>query len=432
MVCMRNNENKNYSGIDCFRLIAALFIVAIHTSPLASFCETGDFILTRVIARVAVPFFFMTSGFFLISRYTYDNKKLGIFIKKTALLYGAAILLYLPVNLYMGYFKMDNLLPNMIKDLVFDGTLYHLWYLPASIMGAAVSWVLVKKLDFPKALTVASVLYLIGLFGDSYYGISEKISCLSSFYGSMFQISDYTRNGIFFAPIFFLLGGLIAEERCKITFEKSVWGFIISFLLMLGEALILHHFQLQRHDSMYLFLLPCSWFLFRMILFFKGKRLVNLRTVSLLVYLIHPMMILVIRITVKLLHLQNLLIENSLLHYFAVCVSSILFSVAITALWNRCKFKKEKHCPDTGRAYIEINLSNLAHNAAALQKAMPKDCKLMAVVKREAYGHGAFEIASNLEKLGVDAFATATIDEAICLRKYGIRGEILILSLIHI
>lgn len=421
-------KDKSYSGIDCFRLIAALFIVAIHTSPLASFSETGDFILTRVIARVAVPFFFMTSGFFLISRYTYDNKKLGTFAKKTALLYGAAILLYLPVNFYTGYFKMDNLLPNIIKDFVFDGTLYHLWYLPASIMGAAVSWYLVKKLDYPKALAAASVLYLIGLFGDSYYGISEKISCLSNFYDSMFQISDYTRNGIFFAPIFFLMGGLIAEGRRKITFGKSVWGVIISFLLMLGEALVLHHFQLQRHDSMYLFLLPCIWFLFQVILCFKGKRLVDLRTISLLVYLIHPMMILVIRMAAKLLHLQNLLIENSILHYFAVCASSILFSVAGTALWNRCKFKKEKYYPDTGRAYIEINLSNLEHNVAALQKVMPKECKLMAVVKREAYGHGAFEIASNLEKMGVDAFATATIDEAIWLRKYGIRGEILILG----
>ncbi len=421
-------KDKSYSGIDYFRLIAALLIVTIHTSPLTSFSETGDFILTRVIARAAVPFFFMTSGFFLISRYTYDNKRLGSFVKKTALLYGVAILLYLPVNLYTGYFKMDNLLPNMIKDLVFDGTLYHLWYLPASIIGAAASWYLVKKLDYPKALTVASVLYFIGLFGDSYYGFSEKVFCLSSFYDSMFQVSDYTRNGIFFAPIFFLMGGLIAEGRCKITFEKSVWGFTISLLLMLGEALVLHQFQLQRHDSMYLFLLPCSWFLFQVILCFKGKRHVNLRTVSLLIYLIHPMMILVIRMAAKLLHLENLLIENSILHYFAVCASSIVFSAAITAWWNRCKLKKEKYHPDTGRAYIEINLNNLEHNAAALQKAMPKECKLMTVVKREAYGHGAFEIASHLEKMGVDAFATATIDEAIQLRKYGIRGEILILG----
>lgn len=88
--------NKNYTGIDYFRFIAALLIIAIHTSPLGSFSETGDFMLTRIIARVAVPFFFMTSGFFLISRYTCNAEKLGAFIKKTTLIYGVAILLYIP------------------------------------------------------------------------------------------------------------------------------------------------------------------------------------------------------------------------------------------------------------------------------------------------------------------------------------------------
>lgn len=71
--------NKNYTGIDYFRFIAALLIIAIHTSPLGSFSETGDFMLTRIIARVAVPFntpipskskFFGLEGFFYALEYT--------------------------------------------------------------------------------------------------------------------------------------------------------------------------------------------------------------------------------------------------------------------------------------------------------------------------------------------------------------------------
>ena len=73
------HRNKNYTGIDCFRFLAAFLIIAIHTSPLGSFSAVGDFVLTRVIARVAVPFFFMTSGFFMISRYARDEKKLTKF-----------------------------------------------------------------------------------------------------------------------------------------------------------------------------------------------------------------------------------------------------------------------------------------------------------------------------------------------------------------
>ena len=421
-------KNKNYTGIDYFRFIAALLIVAIHTSPLASFSETGDFILTRIIARVAVPFFLMTSGFFLISRYTYNTEKLGAFVKKTALIYGAAILIYIPINIYNGYFKMDNLLPNIIKDIVFDGTLYHLWYLPASIIGAVIAWYLVKKLNYPKALIVASVLYLIGLFGDSYYGITEKISCLNSLYDYIFQVTDHTRNGIFFAPIFFIIGGLIADNRPQITFGKSIWGFAVSFALMFGEAFSLHHFDLQRHDSMYVFLLPCMYFLFNVILHFKGKRLVTLRTTSLIIYIIHPMMIVVIRLFSKLFHLQSMLVENSIVHYFMVCLTSVVFGAVLTAIWNKYKPKKAKHTTDTDRAYLEIDLNNLEYNVKVLKGAMPQKCKLMAVVKAEAYGHGIYEIATHLGKIGVKAFAVATIDEGIKLRQYGVSGEILILG----
>ena len=169
------NKNKYYSGIDWMRLIAAVLVITIHTSPLASYNTTGDFILTRVIARVAVPFFFMTTGYFTLSRYHYDNRKLLGFLKKTGIIYVAAIAVYLPLNIYNGYFNQANLLPNMLKDLVFDGTLYHLWYLPASMLGMLIAWQLVQKLDYSKGLIVAGLLYLIGLFGDSYYGIAVKL-----------------------------------------------------------------------------------------------------------------------------------------------------------------------------------------------------------------------------------------------------------------
>lgn len=82
----------------------------------------------------------------------------------------------------------------------------------------------------------------------------------------------------------------------------------------------------------------------------------------------------------------------------------------------------------TERAWLEINVENLRHNAETLKKAMQPGCELMAVVKTQAYGHGAVLTASYLNKMGVMAFAVATIEEGITLRKSGIRGEILILG----
>ena len=431
---------ESYTGIDVFRLVAAVLIITIHTSPLVGLSETGDFILTRIVARVAVPFFFVTSGFFLISRYHYQTAKLCAFVKKTLLIYGAAIVLYIPVNLYNGYFKMEYLLPNLIKDIVFDGTLYHLWYLPASVIGGVIAWGLVKKLDYRKAFAVAAVLYLVGLFGDSYYGVIKNVPIFSGFYALIFQVSDYTRNGIFFAPVFFIMGGFIAdysdrgENKSEIVCDQSVRKksesrcFGLSMALMLVEGLMLHHFQVQRHDSMYVFLLPCVYFLFLVLLQFRGKRYVWLRDLSLVVYLIHPMMIVVIRMFAKVLHLQGLLVDNSVVHFLAVTVASVAFGAAAVALWGRFGRRRKKRHTDMDRAYIEINLENLAHNVAVLKAAMPSRCELMAVVKAEAYGHGMCEIAVHLDKIGVRAFAVATIDEGIRLRRCGIRGEILILG----
>lgn len=419
---------KSYTGIDYFRFIAALLIITIHTSPLTSFSETGDFILTRIIARVAVPFFIMTSGFFLISRYTRNNDKLKTFIKNTSVIYLIAILIYIPVNIYNNYFSQDNLVLNLLKDLIFDGTFYHLWYLPASIIGAIIAWYLVKNFDYKKALIITFILYLIGLFGDSYYGIAEKFSGIHSFYSLIFQVSDYTRNGILFTPVFFVLGGLIADNSLKLSLKKSICGFGISFALMFCEAMILHFFNLQKHDSMYLFLPFCMYFLFHTILHFKGKRIVWLRTLSLTIYIIHPMIIIIVRLFAKLLHLQTLFIQNSIIHFLMVFIISVIFSIIITIFLNRYKIKNKKYISDTDRAYIEIDLKNLEHNVHILQKAMPQKCQLMAVVKANAYGHGAFEISTHLDKIGIKAFAVATIDEGIRLRKYGIRGEILILG----
>lgn len=426
IVLEKTGREKAYTGIDGFRLIAAFLIVAIHTSPLSSFSLRGDFIFTRIVARVAVPFFFMTSGFFLITRYTRDARKLISFEKRTARIYAAAILFYVPVNLYNGYFQKENFLPELVKDLVFDGTLYHLWYLPASMMGAAIAWYLVKKCGYKKALAVTLLLYVAGLFGDSYYGIVKLVPGLNGLYELLFQVSDYTRNGFFFAPVFFVLGGMAAETGPD--FRESLWGLIVSFALMFGEAMTLHAFGFQRHDSMYIFLLPCMYFLFSLILRYRGRRAARIRTAALVIYIVHPMMIVAVRLGAKVLRLQELLVENSMAHYLVVCAASTVFAVIAAVFWEEYGRKRKKRPPERDRAYVEINPDNLEHNVRQLRALMPEGCRMMAVVKDEAYGHGAFEISTRLEKMGIEAFAVATIDEGIRLRQYGIRGKILILG----
>ncbi len=48
--------------LDWFRIAAAFLVTAIHISPLEDISAQGDLVLTRILARVAVPFFFMVTG----------------------------------------------------------------------------------------------------------------------------------------------------------------------------------------------------------------------------------------------------------------------------------------------------------------------------------------------------------------------------------
>ena len=329
-------NNTGYKGIDCFRVIAAILVITIHTSPLETYFPVGDFILTRVIARTAVPFFFMTSGFFLLSESCGDIKRLKRFLKKTLLMYLVSIVLYLPANVYNGYFSANNLFFNILKDILFDGTFYHLWYLPASVLGGAAAFFAVRKFGRGKALTVFLLLYIIGLFGDSYYGFIMGIAPVKAVYNCIFAVSDYTRNGIFFAPLFMLLGGIIREKEDKkgnkgvsdsAAGRKAKYGARLvcavgSFALMLCEALLLRKLGGQRHDSMYVFRVPLMWFLFSFVVQFRGKHKKYISGLALIVYIIHPITIIAVRGEAKALGLEWLFIDNGIVHFIAVCVCS--------------------------------------------------------------------------------------------------------------
>ncbi len=77
---------------------------------------------------------------------------------------------------------------------------------------------------------------------------------------------------------------------------------------------------------------------------------------------------------------------------------------------------------------VEIDLRALRHNAATLCADLPAGCSMMAVVKADAYGHGAVAVARTLYREGIRHFAVATAEEGIALRRAGLQGEILILG----
>ena len=277
---------KGYPLIDCFRIIAAILVVTIHTSPLDTISPTLDFYLTRGLGRIAVPFFFITTAYFYFLNPS--KKRLYKIIKQTLLIYLAAIIIYLPLNLYNHYFNQSNLIYEIIKDVLFDG-----------------------------------------LGGDSYYGLIHPYCKWG--YDLIFLISDYTRNGIFFAPLFIWIGKLLAVKQFNFSLRVIVISTILAISLMFIEISLLKGYQdaadyvFVRHDSMNILLPVVMFWLYQGLLRISGKRISKCKDLSLAIYLFHPLMIVVVRGIGKLLKCDHLVVDP-LIQFISVLIITVLFS----------------------------------------------------------------------------------------------------------
>lgn len=80
------------------------------------------------------------------------------------------------------------------------------------------------------------------------------------------------------------------------------------------------------------------------------------------------------------------------------------------------------------RAWVEINLSAIAHNVRQVTSLLTAPTDLMAIVKADAYGHGARIVAQTALQTGARWLGVATIPEGIELREAGIDAPILVLG----
>ncbi len=447
------HTRKTYGALDRFRLLAALLVIAIHTSPLADFSSDADFFLTRILARLAVPFFLMVTGQFVLSNLwnpdgsvnrqtqAYDSIKCSL--KKMLTLYGISILLYLPLGLYADHYQNLSF-PVLARMLLFDGTFYHLWYFPATILGTLLLLCLARFFSRKAAGCVVAFLYVVGLFGDSYYGFIEEIPALHTIYDGIFCFSSHTRNGLFFAPLFLLLGTQCGHRKPHLPRRILGAGFLGSYALLTLEGFVLHNLKVQRHDSMYLMLIPAMIFFYEFLLSCRMPSAKKARDVSTWVYILHPAVIVGVRLVGKQLDMTNLVVDNHLIHFLLVAALSFPAALILTELPHAgetfcLKFSPGAMPPSApmftsypkDRAWIELDTDALEKNVRFLQSRLPADCTLMPVVKANAYGHGAVPIAGALNRLGIKSFCVACIEEGIELRKNGIRGEILILGFTH-
>ena len=80
------------------------------------------------------------------------------------------------------------------------------------------------------------------------------------------------------------------------------------------------------------------------------------------------------------------------------------------------------------RTWANVDLDALAHNYEQIRKHVPGDCKFLGVMKADAYGHGAVPVSHALVELGAEYLAVSNLEEAVQLRRGGVRAPILILG----
>ena len=163
---------------------------------------------------------------------------------------------------------------------------------------------------------------------------------LKTVYDGIFIVSSYTRNGIFFAPIFLWMGVVIANGKIRIPMRIAAEGLAISMAGMIAEGLLTYEMEWQKHNSMYILLLPVMFFLFELLLSVKGTTFKVVRDMSMCVYIIHPACIVLVRGVANVIKVQKILVEQSLVHYLAVCVVSLILSFGIAEIMQFFKNRR--------------------------------------------------------------------------------------------
>lgn len=252
-----------------------MLVVAIHTFPFEDISPSFNLFFISTICRLAVPFFFVCSSFFLFGKVDQvkDDPKARRevfvhYLRRLGILYLIWAAIYIPYTIWnyaeVG-FSFSGLL-GWIRDFLLNGSYYHLWFLPALMLGVViVSWLLLHKGLRQTVIWVFS-LYLVGYLINIYGPFWESVPGISTVYGFFVKVMGTARDGFFFAPVFVLIGMVCARFR-RPALKASAICFAFFFLCLILEVTLYARLGvLNDKSSMFLSLVPCLYFLMNMLL----------------------------------------------------------------------------------------------------------------------------------------------------------------------
>ncbi|GCF95568.1 membrane protein [Enterococcus florum] len=283
---------QHYPLLDAAQYLAALLVILVHCGRLAE-SDFWHFLLKAYLGRMAVPLFLISSGYFFRQKQKENMGYARAYFSKQCRTYLFWSAIYLP---YGVWFLQGLSLPAAFYPfavpvgLGYLGFCYHLWYFPALFFGLILVNRLKRHYSWLFCFGICFLLYTIGSI-ETYSGFLTD-GWLKTMYETYQRLFFTTRNGLFYTPVFLLIGFFIADHPKHRFLHKFLLTKLIISLGLLALELFLVC-QKEGDDKNFLFmLLPVSLFLLSWLLQsenFLSVNLAHLRPLGQLMFFLHPL-----------------------------------------------------------------------------------------------------------------------------------------------
>ena len=340
--CVIGGDNK---ALDLMKFIMAYAVVLLHCHAFIDNNELVDFFVTDVLTRIAVPFFFICSGWLLFRKMPVgeiDFSRIRKSLNRLFKMYFWWTIIYIPLICYEiinSSCDCKQIVKNIIiflRNCVMVGSYYHFWFLLSLMFGILLTtWMVKKQWNYKRMFLFVGLLYSITLFAHSYYGVFLWLFPQDSFgFYIVHKLSKIfvTPRGFGMGPIFVLIGNWIAWHQHRWSLMKIKWFCLLFGIFYFIEAMLTYYMGVNPHNGQsYIMLVPLSLFVFMYVarvdikLSKEGKVFRRLRQISMIVYCIHPLFLSIGMHCVK----NKLVSISSFMMFVMVCIMSYLFSVIV-------------------------------------------------------------------------------------------------------
>lgn len=337
-------DKTEYYAVDVFRMLAALAVMTIHIPLFEDINSELGYWQGNVPARLAVPFFLLTTGYFIHSKMN-SREKVRAYVKHILQLYLVYCAVYFPLALYLQLDSGETLkraILILIRNIFLVGQM-HLWYFLGTIIGVLLLYCLVNltKLSDKQITAIAVMLYIIGVLGNAYKNPLMQIDVIKAVLSKYYFVFNTTRNGVFFCLPYMFIGYYIRKNAHKIKKQKYGLYALAFFVLMNFEVLFLHTKCSAESIDMTFMLMPVAVFMFLMLLFIETSevnqaRAGHYRRLSLLIFCFHHFIYKSLGLLFNKVFKVDL---NSLVYFIIVLVITVLLAEIVMALGNKKSFK---------------------------------------------------------------------------------------------